>query len=414
MADWDLESIRSQFPAFQRKQNGERVAYFDGPAGSQVPARVAEAVSRYLLTTNANHEGPFATSRESDALLEEAHQAGADFVGTDDPGCVSFGPNMTTLTFALSRALGRTWKPGDEVIVTQLDHDANVTPWVLAAKDAGALVRHVRVRPEDCTLDWEDFRSKLSSRTRLVAVGYASNATGTVNPIAEMISEAHAAGAEVFVDAVHFAPHRLIDVSRLDCDFLAASAYKFFGPHVGLMYGKRDRLENLPAYKLRPAPDSLPGKWMTGTQNHEGIAGLREAIEYLADLPGDRGKTKIARRDALIECYQQIRAHEDVLCEKLLAGLKALPQLRIWGISDPNRLAERVPTVSVTHKTKTPLELAEKLGERGLFCWAGNHYALPFTEAMGLEPAGTLRIGLLHYNSEEEVDRLLEALAELM
>ncbi len=373
---------------------------------------MAEAVSRYLLFTNANHDGPFATSRESDALLAEAHETAADFVGTDDSGCVSFGPNMTTLTFALSRALGRTWKPGDEVIVTQLDHDANVTPWVLAAKDAGALVRQVKVRPEDCTLDWEDFRSKLSNRTRLVAVGYASNATGTVNPLEEIVSEAHAVGSEVFVDAVHYAPHRLIDVSRLDCDFLAASAYKFFGPHVGLMFGKRERLENLAAYKLRPAPDSLPGKWMTGTQNHEGIAGVREAIDYLADLAGDRSHT--SRREALIEAYRQIQAHEEVLCKKLLAGLEALPQLRIWGITEANRLAERVPTVSVTHKSKTPQELTERLAERGLFCWAGNHYALPFTEATGLEPGGTLRIGLLHYNSEEEVDRLLAALAELV
>ena len=269
-----------------------------------------------------------------------------------------------------------------------------------------------RVRPEDCTLDMEDFRSKLSNRTRLVAVGYASNATGTVNPIEEMISEAHAVGAEVFVDAVHFAPHRLIDVSRLDCDFLAASAYKFFGPHVGLMYGKRDRLENLAAYKLRPAPDSLPGKWMTGTQNHEGIAGVKEAIDYIADLAGVRSQT--TRREALMGAYQKIRAHEEALCKKLLGGLEAFSQLRIWGITDPDRMVERVPTVSVTHKTKTPRELAERLGERGLFCWAGNHYALPFTEAMGLEPVGTLRIGLLHYNSAEEVDRLLAALAELV
>ncbi|MCA9072433.1 MAG: aminotransferase class V-fold PLP-dependent enzyme, partial [Planctomycetaceae bacterium] len=258
VAKWNLDAIRAQFPAFQREQNGEPVGYFDGPAGSQVPLRVADAVSRYLLTTNANRGAPFATSQESDALLEQAHRTLADFLGTNDPECIAFGPNMTTLTLALSRALGRTWQTGDEIIVTQLDHDANVTPWVLAARDAGAVVHQVPVRAEDCTLDLEAFHNRLSEKTRLVAVGYASNATGTVNPVAEMITAAHNVGAEVFVDAVHLAPHRLIDVSSLDCDYLAASAYKFFGPHVGLMYGKREKLEALPAYKLRPSPNSLP------------------------------------------------------------------------------------------------------------------------------------------------------------
>lgn len=410
MADWDLNAIRAQFPALERKQAGQRVAFFDGPAGSQVPVRVAEAVSRYLLATNANRGAPFATSRESDELLTAAHKTVADFLGMSDPDCIAFGPNMTTLTLALSRALGRTWQPGDEVVVTQLDHDANVTPWMLSARDAGAIVRQVAVRPEDCTLDLEDFRAKLSDRTRLVAMGYASNATGTVNPLPEMIEAAHAVGALVFIDAVHFAPHRLIDVEALDCDFLAASAYKFFGPHVGVLYGKREHLESLAAYKLRPAPDSLPGKWMSGTQNHEGIVGTAEAIHYLADLAG----YEASPRDALAESYRQIRRHEESLCRRLLAGLAAFPQLRIWGIADPDRMDERVPTVSITHNAKTPQELAQALGERGLFCWAGNHYALPFTLAMGLEPGGTLRIGLLHYNTQEEVDRLLAALAELV
>jgi cysteine desulfurase family protein (TIGR01976 family) len=412
MAFRDLHSIRAQFPALNRRQNGETVAYFDGPAGSQVPLKVAELVSLYLLHINANRGAPFATSQESDELLSDAHRSVADFLGANDPDCIAFGANMTTLTFALSRAIARTWRAGDEVIVTQLDHDANVTPWVLAAEDAGAVVRHVVVRPEDCTLDLEDFRNKLSDKTRLVAVGYASNATGTVNPVAEMISAAHAAGALVFVDAVHYAPHRLIDVTTLDCDFLAVSAYKFFGPHVGVLYGKREHLEALPAYKLRPAPNTLPGKWMTGTQNHEGILGITAAIKYLARLDKQPG-TRSARRDALVQSYQLIRQHEEDLCRRLLTGLANLPRFRIWGITDLDRLDERVPTVSVTHETQTPRQLAAALAQRGLYCWPGNHYALPFTQAMGLEPLGTLRMGLLHYNTLEEVDPLLAALAEL-
>lgn len=413
MSQWELDAIRSQFPAFSRLQNGQPVAYFDGPAGSQAPSRVAEAVSRCLLTTNANRGAPFPTSQESDSLLDQAHRAMADFLGTADPDCIAFGPNMTTLTLALSRALGRTWQAGDEIIVTQLDHDANVTPWVLAARDAGAVVHQVPLRPEDCTLDLEEYHKKLSDKTRLVAVGYASNATGTVNPVAEMITAAHAVRADVFVDAVHLAPHRLIDVSSLNCDYLVASAYKFFGPHVGVMYGKRDKLESLPAYKLRPSPNSLPGKWMTGTQNHEGIVGAAEAIHYLADLSGS-SPSPDCRRDALIQSFQLIRQHEENLCKRLLTGLRDFPALKIWGIADLDRLSDRVPTISVTHPNQSPHHLAVGLAERGLYCWSGNHYALPFTEAMGLEPGGTLRIGLLHYNTEAEVDRLLAALSEIV
>lgn len=413
MAFPDLPSIRARFPALNRLQNGEPVAYFDGPAGSQVPFQVADAVSRYLFSTNANRGAPFTTSLQSDELLNEAHKAVADFLGTPDPDCIAFGANMTTLTLALSRALGRTWKPGDEILVTQLDHDANVTPWVLAAKDAGAVVKHIRFHPEDCTLDLDDFEKKLTDKTRLLAVGYASNATGTVNPIKEMIEAAHSAGAMVFVDAVHYAPHRRIDVMDLDCDFLAVSAYKFFGPHVGVLFGKREHMESLTPYKLRPAPNSLPGKWMTGTQNHEGIAGTASAIEYLVSLSGTSAG-EISRRDALKRSYQVIQKHEETLCGRLLSGLAELPRLKVWGITDPLRMSERVPTVSLTHESKSPGQLAMALAEQGLFCWPGNHYALPFTEAMGLEPGGTLRIGLLHYNTEGEVDRLLRALAALV
>lgn len=414
---WDVQAVRAQFPALQREQNGRPVVYFDGPAGSQVPQRVADAVSGYLLHTNANHAGPFATSRESDVLLDAAHRTFAGFLGCPDPDCVYFGQNMTTLTFALSRALGRTWKPGDQILVTRLDHDANVTPWVLAARDAGVKVQHVDVRSEDGGLDWDDFANKLNDRTKLVAVGYASNITGTINPLREIVKKSHAAGALVFVDAVHFAPHGLIDVQRLDCDFLACSAYKFFGPHVGVMYGKRRLLEEVSPYKLRPAPNELPGRWMTGTQSHEGIVGAAEAVRYLADLgrPGDAtGElTGDSLRGALSAAFAQIVDYERDLAVRLVLGLAELPGVRIWGVADPAEFAGRVPTVSFTHESRPPREIASQLDSRGLFVWAGHHYALPFTEAMNLEPGGTVRIGLMHYNTADEVDRLLHELHEI-
>jgi cysteine desulfurase family protein (TIGR01976 family) len=402
---------RQQFPSLQRELQGRPVVYLDGPAGTQVPQRVMQAMVQYLSRHNANHGGRFATSRESDALLDAAHQAAADLLGADDPGCVFFGPNMTTLTMAFSRALSQTWRPGDEVLVTRLDHDANVTPWVLAARDRGAIVRFVEIHREDCTLDLEDLRSKLGDRTRLVAVGCASNSVGTVNPVAEICRWARDAGALTFLDAVHYAPHAAIDVAAWGADFVACSAYKFFGPHVGLMWGRRDLLESLPAYKVRPAPDDLPGKWMTGTQNHEGIAGVLAAIDYLADLGRDAaGQPKLDRRSALLEAFAAIGRYERQLGQRLLAGLKQIPELRIWGITDEDRCAERLPTISVTHRHLRAAELAEQLGRAGIFAWAGNYYALQLTETLGLEPDGMVRLGLVHYNTAEEVDRTLTEL----
>jgi cysteine desulfurase family protein (TIGR01976 family) len=408
-----VTQCRSQFPALSRTVAGRPAVYFDGPAGSQVPQRVIDAIANYLSKCNANHDGLFATAQESDALIAAAHQACADLIGADDPATISFGPNMTTLTFALSRALGRTWKPGDEVIVSRLDHDANVTPWVLAARDAGATVHYIDIHREDCTLDLDDLRSKLSERTRLVAVGCASNATGTINPVRQICQWAREAGALTFLDAVHYAPHALIDVDGFGCDFLACSAYKFFGPHVGIAWGKRDLLEQLEPYKLRPAPDSLPGRWMTGTQNHEGIAGTLAAVDYLADL--GRATTQNVhgpRRDALVDAYEAIGHHERDLTNQLLDGLRSISGITVWGIDDPNRLNERFPTVSITHDRRSPAEIAKWLGDRGVFVWHGNYYALPLTETLGLEPDGMVRIGLLHYNTRSEVDYLLELLAQ--
>jgi cysteine desulfurase family protein (TIGR01976 family) len=409
-----VEACRRQFPALQRQAAGKPAVFLDGPAGTQVPQAVIDAIGNYLARNNANHGGRFATSIESDLLLGQVHQAAADLLGVADPETVFFGPNMTTLTFAMSRALARTWQAGDEVLVTRLDHDANVTPWVLAARDAGATVRFADIRREDCTLDLDQLRSQLNERTRLVAVGCASNSVGTINPVREIGQWAHQVGALVFLDAVHYAPHAPIDVSAWDCDLLACSAYKFFGPHIGMMWGRRELLESLPAYKVRPATDALPGKWMTGTQNHECLAGTLAAIDYLAWLGRQAsGQPDLDRRPALRAAFTAIQAYEDGLCRHLLRGLAQLESIRVWGIADPARSNERVPTLSVTHRRLAPGELAWQLAERGLFVWHGNYYALQLSEALGREPEGMVRIGLVHYNTRHEVDRLLQALQEL-
>ncbi len=408
-----INQLRQQFPALTRQVAGLAAVFFDGPAGTQVPQTVIDAICSYLIKRNANHGGVFATSVESDALLAEAHQAAADLLGADDPNAVFFGQNMTSLTFAMSRAVSQRWRAGDEVVVTRLDHDANVSPWVLAARDAGAVVRYVEIRREDCTLDLDSLQSALSPRTRLVAVGCASNATGTINPVQQICEWAHQVGAWTFLDAVHFAPHAMMDVRQLGCDFLACSAYKFFGPHVGIMWGRRDLLEELPAYKVRPASNELPDKWMTGTQSHESIAGVVAAIEYLADVGRALAPKVSDRRGALTAAFTGIRAYETELVRRLLAGLAEMQDIKVWGITDADRLRERLPTLSITHRRFKAIELAQRLADRGIFVWHGNYYALQLTEALGLEPHGMVRIGLVHYNTSDEVDRLLNVLREL-
>jgi cysteine desulfurase family protein (TIGR01976 family) len=376
-------------------------------------------MSHYLSTCNANHGGAFPTSRESDAVLQAAHEAAADLLNAPSPDEIVFAANMTSLTFALSRAVGRTLKPGDEVLVTRLDHDANVRPWALAAHDAGAAVQFVEIRPDDCTLDLDDLRRKLSPRVRLVAVTCASNAVGSLTDVREVCRLARGAGALTFLDAVHYAPHGPIDVQDWGCDFLACSAYKFFGPHVGVLWGRRELLERLPAYKVRPAPESLPDRWMTGTQNHEGLAGLTAAVEYLAEIgaaapdaarrfPGLTG-----RRLYLRSAMSAIREYEAGLARRLLEGLAERPRFRVWGVADPARVAGRAPTVAVTAADRTPRELAERLAERGVYAWDGNFYAVELTERLGLEArGGLLRLGLAHYNTAEEVEQTLRALDE--
>jgi cysteine desulfurase family protein (TIGR01976 family) len=413
MQPFPIDQVRALFPALTRRVGEAPAIFLDGPGGSQVPQRVIDAVSGYLLRQNANSGGVFATSVETDAMLDEAHAAAADLLGANDHGEVAFGANMTTLTMALAHALARTWNAGDEVLVTRADHDANVAPWLLAARDAGAAVRHVDVCREDGTLDLDDLTRKLSRRTRLVAVGCASNAIGTIHPVRRIAEQAHAAGALVFLDAVHVAPHALIDVAAWGCDFLACSAYKFFGPHVGLLWGRRELLETLPAWKVRPASEALPHRWETGTLNHEGIAGTLAAVEYLADLGRRLDPAADGRRAAMVAAFRAIQAYEQDLSRLALARLAAIPGLTLHGIADPARVAERTPTFAFTHARRTPAEIARFLAGRGIFTWSGNFYALALTEAMGLEPDGVLRAGFLHYNTAEEVERLGEALAEL-
>ena len=401
------EWAKSHFPALS--QPG---VFLDGPAGSQVPRSVIDAISSYYIKHNANHGGLFRTSRESDAVVDWARRSCADLLGVTDPDCIVFGANMTTLTFAVSRAIATEWQPGDEIMVTRLDHDANVSPWLRAAKDRGVTVRHIAINKEDCTLDQADFRRQLSPRTKLVAIGCVSNAVGTRNPVAEMTREAHEVGALVYLDAVHHAPHLAMDATAWDCDFICCSAYKFFGPHVGVLYGKRPLLERLPAYKVRPCPESIPDRWMTGTQNFAAIAGVGAAIEYLASIGRALGAGG-ERRESLLKAFQAIEEYETELGVRLIEGLKALKKVRVYGITDAARSKERVPTISFTHADKTPAEIAEFLAAREIFVWSGNYYALPLTEALGLEPNGMVRVGLLHYNTTEDSKKLLDALQEL-
>jgi len=411
MHAFDLTWIRAQFPALAQEVNGHPAVFFDGPGGTQVPQRVIDAVADYLIHHNANTHGAFATSRRTDETIDAARAAMADLLGcaADE---VIFGPNMTTLTFAISRAFGRDIRPGDEIVLTRLDHDANVAPWK-ALEEQGAIIRMVDIDTEECTLDMADMARAIGPRTKLVAVGYASNAVGTINDVATITQMAHAVGALVYIDAVHYAPHGPIDVRALDCDFLACSPYKFFAPHMGALYGKREHLARLRPYKVRPASDDVPDRWETGTKNHEGLAGVTAAIEYLAEL-GQRIKPATTRRAALVQAMEAIKAYERRLSEQLIAGLLAIPGLTFYGISDPARFDMRTPTVAVRLAGRTPRELADALGRRGIFCWDGNYYAINLTERLGVESdGGMLRIGLVHYNTAEEIELLLEALNEL-
>ncbi|HVI07049.1 MAG TPA: cysteine desulfurase-like protein [Candidatus Binatia bacterium] len=411
----DLSHIRTQFPALTQTVNGRPAVFFDGPGGTQVPQRVIDAMADYLRRDNANSGGNYATSRRTDAVIAAARDAMADFFNCAADEIV-FGQNMTALTFALSRALGRDLGPGDEILVTRLDHDANVSPW-LALEEKGVTIRWAEIHSEDCTLDVEDLAAKINSKTRLVAVGFASNAVGTINPVKEIVRLAHQHGALAFIDAVHYAPHGLIDVADLDCDFLVCSTYKFFGPHMGVLYGKREHLLRLRPYKVRPLTEALPFRWEWGTLNHECIAGITACVDYLADL-GCSEKAGMPRRAAIVAAFEAIHRHEHQLMRQMISGLQEIPRIKIYGITDPECFAWRCPTIALRVENQTPGQtpqaLATKLGERGFFTWDGNYYAINLTERLGVEKSGGfLRIGLAHYNTAEEVDRFLAALREI-
>jgi cysteine desulfurase family protein (TIGR01976 family) len=405
--DLDLQSIRREFPALSLKVDGEAVVYLDNPAGTQVPQQVIDRTADYWRTMNANQGGTSVTSQRSDALIAQVRQAAATFLNAASADEIVFGPNMTTLTFALSRAIGRELRPGDEIIVTRLDHDANVSPW-LALQERGVTVRFVDMQVPECTLDMNDLHQQLTPRTRLVAITHASNAVGTIPDLAAVSRAAHAAGAWVWVDAVHYGPHGRIDVRAIDCDFLVCSSYKFYGPHQGVLYGRRELLQRLRPYKVRPSSDEVPTRWETGTQNHECLAGMLGAFEYLAELGGaDR-----VVRSALEAAMDRIRSHERALAARLIDGLRQIPGIQIYGITEPEQLDRRVPTVSLTWPPHRPEAVARWLASHQVFVTHGDHYATELMTRLGLvEQGGTLRIGMAHYNTASEVDLVLELLA---
>lgn len=405
-----VPELRKQFPAMARVQSGQPVVYLDGPAGSQVPLSVIDAIGNYYRYHNANRSGQFPTSHETDQLMADAHCAAAAWFGGDDPKEIVFGANMTTLTFQFSRAHARTWQPKDTIVVTRLDHDANVSPWRLAAADRGVTLRTVEVRREDATLDEDDFARALELEPRLVAVTAASNSVGSRTPIARLAAMAHQAGAEVYIDAVHLAPHALLDAAAWNADYIVCSAYKFFGPHVGMLWGRHQRLEELEAYKVQPAPDRSPEKWMTGTQNHAAICGVTAAIDYVCSLGRQLANPSVTRREALTQAMTAIESYERELVTRLISGLQQIPKVRVFGITHPSQFDRRVPTVALTVDGIPSSSVAARLSQHGIYCWHGHYYAIAICDALGQSANGMVRLGLMHTNTVEEVDRTLEAL----
>ena len=412
-----IEQVRSEFPSLNRPE-----VFLDNPGGTQIVRSSMDRIIRYFIQCNANHGGAFQTSQVSDALVDEARQAMADFFNAGSSNEIVFGANMTTLTFNISRALGKTFKPGETIVLTRLDHDANISPWMLMAEDRGLKIRFVDFHPEDGTLNLEDMQAAIAEKPVLVAVGYASNALGTINPVKKIVEWAHAAGALTYIDAVQYAPHGPIDVQDLGCDFLVCSSYKFFGPHLGILYGRYELLESLPAYKVRPAPAHAPGKFETGTGNFEHMSGVLGTMEYFehlgssfgSELSPDLSKIYSGRKLNLKLGLLAPHDHELSLSMALLQALKAVPGCSIYGIAEEKRLSERVPTYGFTLRNISPHKAAVQLGEKGIFLWDGNFYALEVTRRLGLEEnGGLIRVGAAHYNTLEEIQRFGDALAGL-
>jgi cysteine desulfurase family protein (TIGR01976 family) len=406
----EVDKLRRQFPALQRTVNGRLLSFLDGPGGTQVPQSVIDAMSNYLANGSSNLGGPFLTSYEADLVVDNARLALQDFLNARRPEEIAFGQNMTSLTFAVSRAISRTWQPDDEIILTRLDHDANISPWLMAAEERGVKVRWLDFDPSDCRLKLSSLPELLNERTRLVAISYASNAVGSISDIKEVTRLAHKKGALVYVDSVHYAPHGLIDVQDLDCDFLVCSTYKFFGPHQGVLYGKYELLDNLTAYKVRPAPSKPAGKWETGTQSFESLAGSTAAVEYLASIGGSEG----TRRQRIARAMAATKEYEQELSERFLRGAAEVPGLQVFGITDIETLENRTPTFAVRLDGYTTEAVAATLGEQGIFVWHGHYYAVAVMERLGLlDQGGLVRIGFVHYNTFDEVDDVLTALREL-
>lgn len=418
---FDPISLRKQFPSLKLQVKGRPAIFFDGPGGTQTPQRVIDAMSQYLGQDNSNLGGAFLTSQRTGQVVAKARQAMADFFHAPRPEEIVFGQNMTSLTFAMSRAISRTWNPGDEIVVTWLDHDANITPWVLAAQDRGVQVRWLDFQLGDCLLNLEQLSELLNEKTRLVAVTYASNAVGSIVDVAQVAELAHQVGALVYVDAVHYTPHNPVDVQAIDCDFLVASAYKFFGPHTGILYGKYELLDSLEAYKVRPAPDGPPGKWETGTQSFESLAGVAAAIDYLEsigqeygfEMGGDADRYD-GRRLRLKRAMNAVKAYEESLSLHFLQQAVDVPGLRVHGLTDIERLSERAPTFAVSLAGHKPRDVAEYLGQQGIFVWDGHYYAVAVMDKLGkLDSGGLVRIGFAHYNTVDEIQRLISALKNL-
>lgn len=414
----NLDLIRRQFPSLNRP-----AVFFDNPGGTQIAKPSLDRITQYLLENNANHEGMFETSRKSDETLHEAHAAMADFLNASRPEEIVFGNNMTTLSLYFSRTLARNLKEGDEIVVTRLDHDANISPWLLVAEDKGCKITWIDFDVEDGTLKVDEFARAMERKPKIVAFGYASNALGTINPVRQLTKMAKEAGALVYIDAVQYAPHGPIDVQDLGCDFLVCSSYKFFGPHAAALYGRYDLLNELKPYKVRPATNDLPGKFETGTQNHEGIAGVLGALEYFEWIGNQFGQDQAqawkdagfsGRRLVLKQAMSALKAYEFELSRKLIETIQSVPGTRIYGLTDMKRLDERVSTVSFTLEGRHPNEVARQLGDAGFYVWDGHYYALAVAERLGLlDTGGMIRVGAAHYNTLAEIESFGEALQKI-
>ncbi len=413
---FDIDRIRAQFPALAVEDNQRARIYLDNPAGTQVAQGVIDRMTDYLARCNANCGGAFRTSKDTDELLHQAHQAMADFLHAERSEEIIFGPNMTSLTFSLSRALGARLKAGDEILVSRLDHDANIRPWIRLAKDCGATVRWLDFDPEDCRLCLDELDTQLNERTKIVAVGLASNLVGTVNPVPQIAEKTHRVGALLFVDAVHYAPHGPVHVQELGADFVVCSPYKFFGPHQGVLWGRYELLEELPAYRVRPAGDGLPGKFETGTQSHEGQAGVLGAVEYLEWLGREfGGEEDLLRPYALKIAMESIQRYEQLLCRELLSGLAEIDRVKVWGITNPKQLEERVPTVAFSVTGLSPRWISEMLAAENIFVWDGDSYASELVDRLGMrDSGGVVRVGAVHYNTPSEIEAFVRAVERVV